>query len=168
MTAPRDSEPTVVRRQAQPYVAIRESVPMRELGRVAHRIPEVIGWLGSRGLAAAGPPFFKYDVIDMARTLEVEVGTAVLSAVPGEGAVVDGTLPAGRYATLTHIGSPDDLEQATARLLEWGAAQGLRWDMTETDAGEVWGCRLELYKTDPAAEPDMSRWQTELAFRLAD
>jgi hypothetical protein len=29
--------------------------------------------------------------------------------------------------------------------------------MTETDAGEAWGCRLEFYKTDPAAEPDMSR-----------
>ena len=39
--------------------------------------------------------------------------------------------------------------------------------MTETDAGEAWGCRLELYKTDPSAEPDMSRWETELAFRIA-
>jgi hypothetical protein len=29
-------------------------------------------------------------------------------------------------------------------------------------------CRLELYKTDPAVEPDMNKWETELAFRLAD
>jgi hypothetical protein len=25
-----------------------------------------------------------------------------------------------------------------------------------------------FYKTDPTAEPDMSKWETELAFRLAD
>ena len=28
--------------------------------------------------------------------------------------------------------------------------------------------RLEIYKTDPAEEPDMSKWETELAFKLAD
>jgi hypothetical protein len=33
--------------------------------------------------------------------------------------------------------------------------------------GERWGARLEIYETDPAAEPDMSNWTTQLAFRLA-
>jgi len=28
--------------------------------------------------------------------------------------------------------------------------------------------RLEIYLTDPAQEPDMSKWVTQLAFRLAD
>ena len=40
--------------------------------------------------------------------------------------------------------------------------------MTETPAGERWTSRLEWYLTDPAQEPDMTKWQTELAFRLAD
>jgi hypothetical protein len=35
-------------------------------------------------------------------------------------------------------------------------------------AGDRWGARLEFYLTDPAEEPDMSKWQTQLAFRLAD
>jgi effector-binding domain-containing protein len=90
------------------------------------------------------------------------------SAVPGNDEVLNGTLPGGRYASLTHTGHPDELEAATARLLSWAAERELRWDIAETDAGEAWGCRLEFYKTDPAAEPDMSRWETELAFRLAD
>jgi hypothetical protein len=34
--------------------------------------------------------------------------------------------------------------------------------------GERWGGRLEIYLTDPDQEPDMSKWQTQLAFRLAD
>jgi hypothetical protein len=36
------------------------------------------------------------------------------------------------------------------------------------DNGERWGCCLEIYLTDPGQEPDMSKWQTQLAFRLAD
>ena len=40
--------------------------------------------------------------------------------------------------------------------------------MSETYDGQRWGCRLEVYNTDPTEEPDMSRWEAELAFRLAD
>jgi hypothetical protein len=39
--------------------------------------------------------------------------------------------------------------------------------MSETDDGQRWGCRLEVYNTDPAEEPNMNKWETELAFRLA-
>jgi hypothetical protein len=53
-------------------------------------------------------------------------------------------------------------------LLDWGGGQGLRWDMSPADRGERWGCRLEIYLTDPGQEPDISKWQTQLAFRLAD
>jgi len=35
------------------------------------------------------------------------------------------------------------------------------------DGGERWGSRLEIYLTDPDREPDMSKWATQLAFRLA-
>ena len=34
--------------------------------------------------------------------------------------------------------------------------------------GELWGCRLEIYETDPTVEPDMNPWTTTLSFRLAD
>jgi hypothetical protein len=56
----------------------------------------------------------------------------------------------------------------TGELLEWAAGEGLTWDMTETPDGERWGCRLEVCGTNPAAEPDMSKWETDLVFRLAD
>jgi len=79
-----------------------------------------------------------------------------------------GALPAGRYATVTHVGHPDELLAVTAALLDWATEQGLAWDATETDRGERWGCRLEVFRTDPREEPDPSRWETELAFRLAD
>ncbi len=57
---------------------------------------------------------------------------------------------------------------ATSALLDWASERALAWDVSQTDAGEKWSCRLEFYLTDPAEQPDTGKWQTELAFRLAD
>jgi effector-binding domain-containing protein len=161
-------EPTIVQRAAQPYVSITGLVTMQRIPEIADRMPEVFRWLGERGIPDAGPPFFKYNVIDMERELEIEVGVPVADALAGDDVVRPGVLPAGRYATVTHVGHPQQLIEATAALLEWAGKQGLSWDVAQTDRGERWGCRLEVYKSDPAVEPDMNKWETELAFRLAD
>jgi effector-binding domain-containing protein len=160
--------PEIVTRAEQPYAAIRARVTMAELGGLGARFGEVFGWLGARGLAPTGAPFFKYNLIDMTAELEVEAGVPVAAALDGDDHVVSGVLPAGRYATLTHVGHPSELVEVTKALLDWAARQGLRWDMSPADSGERWGCRLEIYLTDPSQEPDMSKWQTQLAFRLAD
>ncbi|MFL6075874.1 MAG: hypothetical protein ACJ73S_20985, partial [Mycobacteriales bacterium] len=60
------NEPTIVERPAQPYVAIRQEVTMATIPEIADRLPEVFGWLGAHGAEQAGPPFLKYNVIDMA------------------------------------------------------------------------------------------------------
>jgi len=163
-----DVAPEISQRAAVPYVGISQWVSMAELGSVADRIPEIFGWLGTHGIAPAGPPFFRYIVIDMKRQLLVEVGVPVQSAVQDDGNIQAGTLPAGQFAVMTHTGAPPTLEAATAALLAWAEARGLAWDVVETDAGEKWGCRVEFYLTDPTEQPDLSKWQTELAFRLAD
>ena len=56
---------------------------------------------------------------------------------------------------------------ATRELLEWGAKQALKWDTYESKAGDGFASRLETY-TDPAAEPDMKQWETEVAIKVAD
>jgi effector-binding domain-containing protein len=161
------TQPRIVERPEQPYMAIGGQVTMHTIGAIADRLPEVFVWLADHDLEPTGAPFFKYNLIDMQRHLEVEVGVPVAAAAEGDGEVHAGVLPAGRYATLTHVGHPDELAGATAALRDWAAQQGLRWDMTETAHGQRWRCRLEIYHTDPADEPDMRKWQTELAFRLA-
>jgi effector-binding domain-containing protein len=164
-----NEEPRIVERAAQPYVAIKTVVTMDELGRVVPPLnAEVFGWLASRGVAPAGPPFWKYNLIDMERCLEIEAGVAVRDAVDGDSRVSGGTLPAGRYATLHHTGHPSTLMAATASLLDWAAAHGLTWDTSQAEDGERWAARLELYLTDPREEPDMHKWQTDLAFKVAD
>ena len=163
-----DVAPDITQRAAQPYAGISAWVPMSAVGSVADRIPEIFGWLGARGIAPAGPPFFRYHVIDMERQLLVEAGVPVAAVVEDDGEVRGGTLPAGRFAVMTHTGAPETLMAPTGALLDWAEARGLAWDVSQTDAGEKWGCRLESYLTDPAQQPDTSKWQTELAFRLAD
>jgi effector-binding domain-containing protein len=163
------TEPEVITRDAQPYVAIRASVTMQTIGTVLPELhPQVFAWLGERGIPPAGPPFWKYNVIDMERAMEVEVGAPVAAAVTGDGQVLAGVLPAGRYATLRYTGHPDGLFGATVALLDWAKQQNLTWDVSQTEDGDRWGARLEIYETDPAVEPDMTKWTTQLAFRLAD
>lgn len=163
-----DDAPEIEQRAAQPYAGISSWVAMAAVGQVADRIPEIFGWLGAHGVAPAGPPFFRYHVIDMERQLQVEAGVPVASPVQDDGDIRAGTLPAGRFAVMTHTGAPPTLIDATAELLRWAEEQGLAWDMAPTDEGEKWGCRVEFYLADPAEQPDMSKWQTQLAFRLAD
>jgi effector-binding domain-containing protein len=114
---------------------------MFSIGELA-RHGRVSVWLGVRGLAPAGAPFFKYNFIDMTRELEVEAGVPVAAAVDGDGevsGVVSGVLPAGRYATLTHQGHPSELLRATKALLDWAAGQALSWDASPDGSGERWG-----------------------------
>ena len=161
--------PTVVERAAQPYAAIRRQVTMAQLGEVLPPLNgQVFDWLAAHGGEPAGPPFWRYRVIDMAGLLDIEVGVATADPVQPEGDVVTGTLPGGEYVSVEHTGHPDSLMPATKELLDWADHQGLVFDHSEQSDGDHWECRLELYLTDPAEEPNLNAWVTELAFKLAD
>ncbi|MFC0543099.1 DUF6596 domain-containing protein [Kutzneria chonburiensis] len=167
-TRGRAMQPTVIERGEQPYVGIRRTITMQTFPELADRMAGIVGWLAERGLAPTGAPFFRYLVIDMAAELVVEAGFPVAGPVEGDGEVFSDVLPAGRYASVTHHGHPSELMGVTKQLNEWAEAKGLRWDAEQTPAGDKFVCRLEIYKTDPRVQPDMSQWETELAFKLAD
>ncbi|MET9431878.1 GyrI-like domain-containing protein [Streptomyces sp. NPDC003036] len=161
--------PVVEERPEQPYVFLRRSVTMDHFAEVADRLPELVGWLAARDIPRAGAPFFRYNTVAPdGGACEVEAGIPVASALEPEGDVGVALLPAGRYATLTRVGHPEGLLAAVGTLLEWAREQGLEWDMRVVDGVERWGCRIESYRTDPREEPDPAKWETELAFRLAD
>jgi effector-binding domain-containing protein len=165
-------EPEVIQRAVQPYVSITNSVRMGQLGELLPpQTGELLGWLSARGVAPDGPPFWKYNVIDMAGESEIEVGVPTADQVSGDGRVQSDVLPAGRYAFVQHVGHPDSLEDATRALLEWAEERGLSWDVVPSAAsaaGVRWVARVEEYLTDPAEQPDMEQWQTNLIFKLAD
>lgn len=160
-------DPVVQERPAQQYVGITSTVLMRELGeRLPPIAPQLFRWLAAQGIEPAGPVFWKYNVIDMAAELEVEVGVPVVGLVPGDDRVRPGVLPGGQYVVARHVGHPDGLEAATGELLDWAQARGLTWDTTEVDGKTRWGARLEEYLNGPDDQPDMDKWETDLVFRL--
>lgn len=164
------TEPKLEYRDEQPYVAIRREVTMQEIGpTLPPLIGELFGWLESKGIEPAGPVFWRYLVIDMEARLEIDVAIPVATTVIGEGDVISDVLPAGRYAVLLHTGPYDELMAVTAGLLAWAEKKGLVWDKWPAGSkGEAWRARIETYFTDPAEEPDPAKWETELAFKLAD
>jgi effector-binding domain-containing protein len=162
-------EPEVIQRSTQPYVSITNSVRMGQLGEVLPpQIGEIFDWLSARGVAPAGPPFWKYNVIDMIGEMEVEVGVPTADDVLGDERVRPHVLPAGSYAFVQHVGHPDTWEDATGELLEWGEAHGISWDIASSDEGVRWAARVEEYLSSPVEEPDMDKWLTNLIFKVAD
>ena len=161
-------QPRLEDRREQCYVGIRTQVPIRKLGSTIPRLlGQLFSWLGERGVAPSGPPFIRYHIVDMAKLMDVELCVPTATALPGDGDVGPGALPAGRYAVLVYIGQKNGIA-GNAALLDWGKRQGLTWDRWSTDAGDAFGARYESFLTDPDEEPDRRKWETEVAIRLAD
>jgi effector-binding domain-containing protein len=158
----------VVRREAVPYAAIPITVTMDSLATAVPLNGAVFDWLGQHDIAPAGPPFWKYNVIDMANQLELEVGVATATPVVADDRISAGELPAGRYLETTFHGHPDGLQQATGDLLAYADAEGLTFDRSESPSGDRWVARLEYYLSDPDEQPDMAQWDTTLSFKLRD
>jgi effector-binding domain-containing protein len=165
------SEPKIEQRPDQHYAAIRANIPMREMPSLPPLWDEVFGWLKSKGITPAGAPLWNYRVIDMEATMEIDVAVPVAAPIEGDGRVLAGVMPAGRYVIALFTGSvmDDGLMRATGDLLAWADKNGVVWDKWQSGAtGEGWQARAEIYLTDPDNEPDLNKWETELAFKTAD
>jgi effector-binding domain-containing protein len=152
-------------RTARPYAGIRVRVTMDGLsGAVDEAFPELFGWLAAQDIAAAGAPFIRYLVIDMAAELQIELAVPVSVDISGSERIQPGVLPAGRYVTLRHTGPYDGLVASNAALQQWAQQQGITFDSWDTPAGSVWRGRAEHYLTNPAAEPDPAKWEVDVAY----
>lgn len=163
------TDPKLEDRAEQHYAGIRVQVPMSELGSglIPQLHDEVMGWLKEQGVSPTGGPLLRYHVIDMACNLDIEMAWPVAEPVTGNGRVNAGALPAGRYASLIFTGINNGVA-GNAALLEWAQQQGLALDSWSTPQGDAFRSRVEFELTDPADEPDMAKWETEVAIKLAD
>jgi effector-binding domain-containing protein len=164
LTAPR-----IVDRDEQPYAAVEASVTME--GGFGEVIESSLATVGARletlGIQPTGPPFVRYNLIDMEGRLEIEIGVPVAEPIAEGGGIVSGTLPGGRYGSLTYVGHYDGLVDANEALQQWAREHGLTWAMSETDHGDRFASRIEMYVTDPDEDPDPAKWETEVAYLLA-
>ena len=140
--------------ESQPIVSIRTTFPMGDIGKAMGRLfGEVHGYIQQSGQDPAGCPLAIYHS-EPGDTVELECAIPVASPMAGAGRVRADKLSAGTAATVTHIGPYDTLSRTWRALTEWMASQGF------DGAGVPW----EVYVTDPGAEPDQSKWRTDIFF----
>jgi hypothetical protein len=163
---PTIGEPRIDKRPRQLYMGIRTITPFKGMFKVVERLSkEMNTWLVEQHIESSGDPFLRYHVIDMRGFMDIEFGFPVRKALPDAGQVKAGILPAGRYASLIYSGGGIS---GNRTLIEWVRAQGLEFDRWDTEQGDNFRSRYERYLTDPKVEPRKSRWQIEVAIKLAD
>ena len=163
---PTIGKPKIDTRPNQAYMGIRTITPFKGMSKAIGRLSEEMNaWVDEYKVKTAGPPFLRYHVIDMRGFMDIEFGFPVRTALPDDGQVKANVLPAGRYASLIYSGGGISGNRA---LIEWVRAQGLEFDHWDTEQGDNFRGRYETYLTDPKVEPRKSRWQIEVAIKLAD
>ena len=142
---------------AQPFVGIRTNATMDEIAEVMGPLfGEVYGYIQQSGQTPAGMPFTRYHSMD-GNSVDMECGMPVASPMEGEGRIQAGELPSGTVAAVTHMGPYEELSKTWMALTGWMESQGLQ------PAGAPW----EVYLTDPGAEPDQSKWRTDIFFPVS-
>lgn len=167
------STPQIEHREAQPYLAVRREVTETVQVAVDGAFPALFEWLGQRAIKPAGPPFIRVNEVDQkGEPLELETGVPVAAEVFADGIVHAGVLPAGRYATLIHVGpyrseTETDIGDTRERLLTWARETGL--ELGEPSArGTALRCCVDHLLISPGTEPDYTKWKTELAYLIVD
>jgi len=163
-----NSEPRIEQRGAHPYAAIRMQVPIPFGKYLQPAWSRVEVWLAARH-KTHGPAIIRYLTTDMSTTLDIDVGFIIRRAIPGGDGILTGTLPAGRYATLTYTGSYRGkcVYRANVALIGWAETNGVVWKTSQVDGAEWWDSRVEWYLNDPKTDPHPEKYKTELTFKVA-
>jgi effector-binding domain-containing protein len=162
------TEPKIITKPAQPYAAIILELTQPEIAGTAPPLTDdVIRWVKAKGGKMSGPPFFNYVAFAPGGRMTMQVGMPTTTVLPRDEQVSTGTLPGGRYASLTHTGPYQELHEANMKLGTWVKAQGLTLDGTLIGDRLIGANRIEIYHKDPGEDPSGDP-VTEVAFRIAD
>ncbi|RNF39475.1 GyrI-like domain-containing protein [Planococcus salinus] len=161
------TEPIIEKRIEQPYVGIPIYATLLDWDKVNALISEIFDWLDRKDIEPVGPPFYRYWVIGgIDENYELEVGVPVERMVTGNSRIIASSIPGGSYVTAKHRGHPDLLEYSLEVLEQWSKREELEFDKRWEGEDEIWTGRFEFYLTDPDEEPDLDKWEIEIAFLL--
>ncbi|MEZ5792785.1 MAG: GyrI-like domain-containing protein [Nitratireductor sp.] len=161
------SIPSVVVRKAEPFLAIAATGEMAKLPEFAPpKFASLHGYMAENGIEGRYG-FFRYRRFSGGSVM-LDVGTATTAPASGEGAVIAGELPAGRYVSATLTGPYDRLYDAFLMLEGWLKGRGLACEGTHDGQGWEPACQLEIYRISPADTNDPMKWETDLLLKIAD
>jgi RNA polymerase sigma-70 factor, ECF subfamily len=147
-----------------PYAAFRRTVAQQD---IPNQIPPLIGALvyalEKLNININGDCFFRYLSCSHGGQIVVEAGFPIEPTDSKAEDIEFGVFPAGKYLSVTHMGDYKNLYEAHMYLEKHAKQNNLILDEYKTDAGVVWGCRVEKYLTEPELTP-IADWKTEVAF----
>lgn len=111
--------------------------------------------LKRQGVAGTSAPFARYHTLG--EIVDFEAGVMVDAPIAADGNVKPGELPSGPAAIAVHAGPYETLDATYVAMRRW-----LDNSPDYVANGGPW----ELYLTDPSAEPDPTKWLTEIIFPL--
>jgi effector-binding domain-containing protein len=124
----------------QPTLCVRTRTPVENLPQTLGKAyGAIMETLGERSEMPVGPAYVAYFNMDM-QDLDIEAGFPVAHEHGDHGDVKHGAIPAGKYATCTHVGPYDQMAPAYETLGQWMKEKQL------TASGTVY----ELYFNSPA------------------
>jgi effector-binding domain-containing protein len=137
------SEVRVTHSDGVPVAVVRRQARASELSKI---VPESCGvvwsWLRARQLRGGRHVAIYWD-----GAIRLEVGVEVIDAIPDDGAVVRSATPAGRTASVVHLGPYNQLGTAHQAIRNWCATHGLplagpNW--------EIYGHWQDAWNADPS------------------
>jgi effector-binding domain-containing protein len=159
-------KPQIDIRPKMVYMGIRTIVPFKDMSKVIDKFSqELTNWVAENNIETAGHPFLRYHVIDMRGFMDISYAVPVRQVLPDQGQIKAGELPPGRYASLIYSGGGI---RANKALIDWVRANGLEFDRWDTEQGDNFRGRYETFLTDPGLEPRQSKWEIEVAIKLAE
>src|SRR5262249_48656156 len=127
-------KPKIDRRPRKVYMGIRTDTPFKGMSKVVTQISKDLhAWVDKHKVKTAWPPFLRFNVIDMRGFMDITYAVPVRKALPDDGVVKAGELPAGRYASLIYSGGGISANRA---LIEWVRGQGMDFDRWNTEQGD--------------------------------
>lgn len=155
--------PKLVERLIQHTIGIRELIPSKT---IAAAIPRLLAktkkLLAGAGIDVPGKPFFRFHSINMAVQYDIEVGYLCSTPFMNIEGLSQSFFPSGKYVTLKYAGKNRGY-QGNKALIEWARANGYDQDRWDTELGDTFRSRFEVYVSDIDNEEDHRKWIKEVA-----
>jgi len=141
--------------EAVKALIIKATTPTGEISaKLGELYPKLMSCILENEIEMTGPPFAKYYSWDPEGDTELEAGVPVNAEVECEGDIEFVELPACKVVTVLHTGPYESLAPVYDAIQKYIDEKGLKIN------GAVW----EVYLTDPNAEPDPNKYQTQVYF----
>ncbi len=161
-----DYQATILIKSEMPYAALRKTVNQQD---IPTEIPPLIGVLAEllqkENIKISGDCFFRYLSCTKSGQITIDVGFPIDSAHSKPEHIQFGSFPDGKYASVMHTGDYKQLMNAHVYLEKFIKSNNLTADEQLSDDGIEWGCRVEVYMTEPDTTP-VEEWKTEVLFLL--